>query len=147
LLLNRSVYRFLLTLAIGSVGLFCEERERGRGRHIHTHTQRERERERDTHTHTHTHTSDVPKVDVNGNREDVKGAETEPASAVSVLLQEDVIKLRAQREVQAYIASSQEAGMLEHQVRGIKALVHHASGMPLLIGLFYSLVGLFPSLF
>jgi hypothetical protein len=89
----------------------------------------------------------VPKVDVNGNRQDVKGAETEPASAVSVLLQEDVIKLRAQREVQAYIASSQEAGMLEHQVRGIKALVHHASGMPLLIGLFYSLVGLFPSLF
>ena len=64
----------------------------------------------------------MPKVDVKSNKEDEdKGAETEPASAVSA----------STTNCDAYLASAQEAGALEHQVRGIKALVHHASGMPL----------------
>ena len=80
---------------------------------IHTHG----------HAHTHTHTLDAPKVDFTANKEDEdKGAETEPARAVSA----------STTKGDAYIVSSQEAGVLEHQVRGIKALVHHASGMPLL---------------
>jgi hypothetical protein len=67
----------------------------------------------------------VPKVDVKSNKEDKDKVSalvsTEPASAVSA----------STTKCDAYVASAQEAGVLEHQVRGIKALVHHASGMPL----------------